>query len=611
MTDSALTKSGLLVEKTKVAEITSGRVDFELCVRVINIWTTPDRVNPSDIGAIHMIFIDKDRGKIQATIRKDLISRFKDRIEYGCAYVFEKFMVAKNDVTFRCSSHKYKLNFMRGTKVWKLTANDIPMNHFDFMPFQEIISKTNEDQMLDAIGHVVDKNALRETEKNGKKSKVLDITLEDLEGDRVHCTLWDEFAERMHRFLDGHDSSMPVVIILQQCKLKKFLGAMGISNSFYGSKLFLNARIPEVTDYVDRMNMANVELTQVVSQVSGPVVFSVADDLLQTPRMTIEELIESAEKCVASVLAVACEIDTNLSWFYQACSRCASRINYIGGQLYCEKCKMPRTAIPRFKVQLQVMDNTGSITFVMFDRIVSQVLGRTAQDLLDAMNNEEASNAYPQELDMFVDKRILFKVEITDANLYRNWRGYTVKKLSFDDDIINRFTTLHGIDSVDGCDGADYTQFTCDLDGDATFEGGGSSKHEEPILSDTTRTPASKPTGEEGSNVDGARSSTTKGSSLTGWELVDVDENQVSPPKQATSATPTSKKSGKKADKVVAAGSSPAKARSPCTRSMTSAEIGHVSPPKQAGKRSTNIDQGEIAAAKDTKMPCVKVEVIE
>jgi hypothetical protein len=43
------------------------------------------------------------------------------------------------------------------------------------------------------------------------------------------------------------------------------------------------------------MNMANVELTQVVSQVSGPVVLSVVDDLLQTPRMTIEDLIESTE----------------------------------------------------------------------------------------------------------------------------------------------------------------------------------------------------------------------------------------------------------------------------------------------------------------------------
>ncbi|WJX89019.1 hypothetical protein P8452_71046 [Trifolium repens] len=392
--------------------------------------------------------------------------------------------------------------------------------------------------MLDAIGHVVEKNAVRETEKNGKRSKVMDVTLEDLEGDRVHCTLWDDFAERMQRFLDGHDSSLPVVIILQQCKLKKFLGTMGISNSFYGSKLFLNARIHEVTDYIDRMNIANVELTQV--------------------------------KCVGSVLAVVCEIDTDSSWFYQACSRCASRINYIGGQLYSEKCKMPRTAIPRFKVHLQVIDDTGSITFVMFDRIVSQVLGRTAQDLLDAMNNEEASNAYPQELDTFVDKRILFK-------------------------------------SGDVCDGADYTRFVCDLDGDASFEGGGSSNHEESI--------ASKATGKKGSNVDGVRSSTTKGSSPPIVELVGADISQVSPLKQATSTTPTSKISGKKADNVAIIGASPPKVPSPCTRSITrsmvSTEIDHVSPPKQAGKRSANVDQGEIAATKDTKMPCVKMEPLE
>ncbi|MCI32207.1 replication protein A 70 kDa dna-binding subunit, partial [Trifolium medium] len=74
------------------------------------------------------------------------------------------------------------------------------------------------------------------------------------------------------------------------------LGSMGISNSFYGSKLFLNVEIPEVASYIERMNAANVELTQVVSQMTGPVVISVADDLRQTPRMTIEDLIESTQK---------------------------------------------------------------------------------------------------------------------------------------------------------------------------------------------------------------------------------------------------------------------------------------------------------------------------
>ncbi|PNX83669.1 replication protein A 70 kDa DNA-binding subunit, partial [Trifolium pratense] len=114
-------------------------------------------------------------------------------------------------------------------------------------------------------------------------------------GNKIHCTLWDDFAMRMQQYLDSHDSSMSVVIILQLCKFKKYLGALGISNSFYGSKLLLNAQFSEVTDYIERMNVANVELTQVVSQMTGPSVISVADDLLQSQRMTIEDLIESIE----------------------------------------------------------------------------------------------------------------------------------------------------------------------------------------------------------------------------------------------------------------------------------------------------------------------------
>jgi len=35
--------------------------------------------------------------------------------------------------------------------------------------------------VIDVIGHVVEKDVIKETEKNGKRSKVLDIMLEDLE----------------------------------------------------------------------------------------------------------------------------------------------------------------------------------------------------------------------------------------------------------------------------------------------------------------------------------------------------------------------------------------------------------------------------------------------
>lgn len=47
--------------------------------------------------------------------------------------------------------------------------------------------------------------------------------------------------------------------------------------------------------YIVRMNGGDVELTQVVSQMSGPTIVPLSDDLLQTQRMTIEDLIETSE----------------------------------------------------------------------------------------------------------------------------------------------------------------------------------------------------------------------------------------------------------------------------------------------------------------------------
>ncbi|KAK2375007.1 replication protein A 70 kDa DNA-binding subunit [Trifolium repens] len=640
-----MANSGMYLQKTKIAEISAGKIDLELQVRVINLWTTPDRNNPAEDGAIHMIFLDQDCGKIHATVRKDLIPLFKDEIREGCTYVFERFMGAKNDVAFRSTLHKHKLNFMRRTKVFRISGTEIPQNHFDFMPFDEILSKTNEDQLLDVIGHVVEKNDIKETEKNGKISKIIDATLEDLEGNRIHCTLWDDYALLMQRFLDTHDPSLPVVIIIQLCKLKKYLGVMGISNAFYGTKLMLNADIPEVTDYIQRMNDANVELTQVLSQVSGPAVLSVADDLMQTRRMTIEDLIESTEKCYGTVLAWACEIDNESGWFYQACTKCASRITFMGGQLYCVKCNMPRTAISRFKVNLQVMDDTGSITFIMFDRVVTQFIGRTAQDLLDTMNRGSNSDAYPHELDVFVNKRMLFKVEVTDANLFRNWRGYTVKKLSYDEEVINRFTTLYGINLGDDGNHALLDDVYLVV-----------------ALPDGATTPTSKVSKANTSNIDGVESPSTKesesptksiGKKSVGRKLPIVDDcdtpiaKDVSPsPMSATKSagkasigqkglepcvakepttvageatapntnciTPPShivtRSVGKKLSSVEVVGASIAKEPYHASGELPPVDPAQVSSAKYVGKRSIDVDGWEIVAPKEHRMSCVKSE---
>jgi len=86
--------------------------------------------------------------KIHATIKKNLILLFKDDIVQGSIYVFENFMVGSNDNTYKTTDHKYKLNFMGGTKVFKVTAIDIPINHFKFVSFVDILDAPREDRLL-------------------------------------------------------------------------------------------------------------------------------------------------------------------------------------------------------------------------------------------------------------------------------------------------------------------------------------------------------------------------------------------------------------------------------------------------------------------------------
>jgi hypothetical protein len=53
----------------------------------------------------------------------------------------------------------------------------------------------------------------------------------------------------MDAHLTVHDPNSPVVVILLFGKLKKYYGAMGVSNAFYGTKLILNDDFSAVKEY--------------------------------------------------------------------------------------------------------------------------------------------------------------------------------------------------------------------------------------------------------------------------------------------------------------------------------------------------------------------------
>lgn len=65
-------------------------------------------------------------------------------------------------------------------------------------------------------------------------------------------------------------------------------------------------------------------------------------------------------------------VETERGWYYNSCKICSKKVTPDGSGYYCEKCDdIVSSDVPRFMVELRVIDDTVSTVFVVFDRAVS------------------------------------------------------------------------------------------------------------------------------------------------------------------------------------------------------------------------------------------------
>ncbi|AES78974.2 DUF223 domain protein [Medicago truncatula] len=125
-----------------------------------------------------MLLIDEKNVKIQATTKKSLISSVKTKVAEGATYEFENVLVTHNDPKYQTTSHRYKLNLLPNTSWKMLDENVIPVNHFDFANFKDILAAEKEGNV---IGHIVELDEMKDKVVNGRTSKLVNLTLEDAE----------------------------------------------------------------------------------------------------------------------------------------------------------------------------------------------------------------------------------------------------------------------------------------------------------------------------------------------------------------------------------------------------------------------------------------------
>ncbi|KAK8464694.1 hypothetical protein PHAVU_010G059600 [Phaseolus vulgaris] len=218
---------------------------------------------------------------------------------------------------------------------------------------------------VDIIGVLTGVGRERELRKEGRTNKLNVISI-DCDGFRIQCTLFGNYVDQLNAYLAAGEVEN-VVIAIQFAKVKLFRDNIYIQNCIDCTKVEYNRML-------ESMNSPSQGLSQLCeSSKQTP-----EDEFLHTStRTTIAGLKDCREKCNKHIMKVTF----------------------------------------RYKVQLRVIDETDSTTFILFDREANSLLNKL----------------------YILEKKVLFKVDSKTDTGFRFEQTFRVKKICMDEDIIERF----------------------------------------------------------------------------------------------------------------------------------------------------------------------------
>ncbi|KAK7261967.1 hypothetical protein RIF29_28294 [Crotalaria pallida] len=115
-------------------------------------------------------------------------------------------------------------------------------------------------------------------------------------------------------------------------------------------------------------------------------------------RKTLKEMKKSGQKSDWIVLGTIEKILSNYAWYYDGCSACGKKVEFENDIPKCGPCNQkktstttPITAVPRYRLNLEIKDSTDTADIVVWDEEASKLLKRTAADIkkeADEVNNK-------------------------------------------------------------------------------------------------------------------------------------------------------------------------------------------------------------------------------
>ncbi|QHN82521.1 Replication protein A 70 kDa DNA-binding subunit B [Arachis hypogaea] len=381
---------------------------------------------------MEIFLVDEDSNKIQATVKKHLINRFKENI------------IEDN---YRVAEHEFKLVFLNRTTVIPVPDDAIPKTCFSFYPFDELLKMTTDYvYLVDVIGLLTSVGEEKEYVKDGKVMKMIVLELSSKEL-AIRCALFGEYVDEVHRFLGSSYMEQPVVVI-QFAKVKFFragcfVGQVGIQNVMHATRLFFNPDLAEVVDFKNSMVDQGINGTQPLFIANDGKGISLEDDFMWlTRRCTIKELHDNNEEGSFVVFGIVRSIVDEGPWWYSACVYGKS-IQPQGGAYYYDFCQHYVINVTlRYRIKIAVENDNGHGVFVLFDFEAAYLLKKSCADLFEEVQKDASvvcGDSYPVMFQQLLGKKLVLKIDTKSVGTDKYFGTFRVRRVCDDAAIISMF----------------------------------------------------------------------------------------------------------------------------------------------------------------------------
>ncbi|CAH1453980.1 unnamed protein product [Lactuca virosa] len=369
----------------KLADIDSSKESWNIRVQVVMIWKQTYQNNSNMVSSLDMILMDQEN---TCNNKKNLINAFQALLEEGVVRQITNFGMRRNEGDYMLVAHRHKINFYKTTTIRVSTPFVDRIDPFNFVSFHDLTAINFDTRVaFDFIGQVVSTEPMRVIKKNARETRLLSIVAQDMSGRKMQVALWDGFALKLNSYISEHQNENALVIILlRMAKLKTWGGQPQVGNCLFGLRLHINDDMHHISKF--KKAIADIDLN--------------VESSINTTQLNTETVVTNPED-------------------YYLCFP----IKDIDD-------------IPDYnevRVVIRVQDETGSASFVLFDRHVKDLIHRGNHWLMEKISKDQGRQKIPDEFNTMLNRKFVFKVYISKFNLENNYHAYTVHKMT-DDEVV-------------------------------------------------------------------------------------------------------------------------------------------------------------------------------